>query len=52
VHEALATAISEMQYCAAAMRKVFSDHQIHDFSSIHVHYGCSLMLDSSMNRLQ
>jgi hypothetical protein len=39
VWEALNTTISEMQRCAVAMRKLSSDHQIRDFSSIHVHYG-------------
>jgi hypothetical protein len=39
VWEALATTITEMKRCAQDMRKLSSEHQIRDFSPIHVRYG-------------
>jgi hypothetical protein len=48
----LLTLITEMQRCAAEMRKLSSDHQIRDFGSIHVLVGGALILVSSMIRLQ
>jgi hypothetical protein len=39
VRQDLEKAITEMKQCAQDMRKLSSDHQICDFSLIHVHYG-------------